>query len=141
MSNQTDTAIHPYLTFNGNCREAMTFYKESLDAGLEIMDFGSAPMEVPEEAKNNVLHAILTRDGITLMASDCRPGQPVKAGDNVSLSVNCTSRAQADTFFNRLGAGGTVTMPLEDTFWGAYFGMLTDQFGIHWMFNYDEPRP
>ena len=140
MSSQINTAAHPYFTFAGNCREAMNFYKECLDAHLEIMDFENTPMEVPEEAKNNVMHAVLTRPGITLMASDAMPGQPVVNGSNLSLSINCDSRSQADAFFAKLGAGGSITMPMENTFWGAYFGMVTDKFGTHWMFNYDEPK-
>lgn len=141
MSHQSNqTALNPYLTFAGNAREAMTFYKECLGGELEIMPFEGAPMELPAGSENLVMHATLVRPGIVLMASDTMPGQSYISGTNVSLSINCESRSQADAFFGKLGTGGTITMPMENTFWGAYFGMITDKFGIHWMFNYDEPR-
>lgn len=133
------TAIAPYLNFNGNCREAMNFYKDCLGGHLEIMGFDNGPMEVPEGAKDGVMHAILQNEGIMIMASDTMPGNPITFGTSVSLSVNCASREQVEKFFNGLSAGGKVVMPLEDTFWGAYFGMITDKFGINWMFNYDDP--
>lgn len=132
--------ITPYLTFNGTCRQAMTFYKDILGGDLELMDFASSPMEVPDEAKNNIMHAILTNNGITLMASDTMPNQTVTNGNSVSLSINCQSVDEINQLFNSLSEGGEITMPLEDTFWGARFGMLTDKFGTCWMFNYDYPQ-
>ena len=132
--------ITPYLTFNGTCRQAMTFYKDILGGDLELMDFASSPMEVPDEAKNYIMHAILTSNGVTLMASDTMPNQPVTNGNSVSLSINCQSTDEINHLFNSLSDGGQITMPLEDTFWGARFGMLTDKFGTCWMFNYDYPQ-
>jgi PhnB protein len=104
------------------------------------MDMGDSPMEVPETSKDHVMHSILTLENITIMASDTMPGQTITFGNSVSLSINCTSREQADRFFNNLKANGSILMPLQDTFWGAYFGMITDQFGINWLFNYDEVK-
>lgn len=132
--------ITPYLTFNGNCRQAMTFYKDILGGDLELMDFASSPMEVPDEAKNNIMHAILSTNSFTLMASDTMPNQAVTNGNSVSLSINCQSVDEINHLFNSLSDGGEITMPLEDTFWGARFGMLTDKFGTCWMFNYDYPQ-
>ena len=132
--------ITPYLTFNGTCRQAMTFYKDILGGDLELMDFASSPMEVPDEAKNYIMHAILTSNGVTLMASDTMPNQAVTNGNSVSLSINCQSTDEINHLFNSLSDGGQITMPLEDTFWGARFGMLTDKFGTCWMFNYDYPQ-
>ena len=132
--------ITPYLTFNGNCRQAMTFYKDILGGDLELMDFASSPMEVPDEAKNYIMHAILTTNSFTLMASDTMPNQAVTNGNSVSLSINCQSVDEINQLFNSLSDGGEITMPLEDTFWGARFGMLTDKFGTCWMFNYDYPQ-
>lgn len=132
--------ITPYLTFNGTCRQAMTFYKDILGGDLELMDFASSPMDVPDEAKNYIMHAILTSNGVTLMASDTMPNQPVTNGNSVSLSINCQSTDEINHLFNSLSDGGQITMPLEDTFWGARFGMLTDKFGTCWMFNYDYPQ-
>jgi len=138
MSHQ-NTAIYPYLNFNGNCSEAMHFYKDALGGILELNSFSDSPMATPENG-HLVLHSVLTREGITIMASDCMPGQDAIFGNNVSLSVNCTSKEQADDFFAKLSPKGNITMPLENTFWGAYFGMFTDRFGINWLVNYDAPK-
>lgn len=131
--------LNPYLTFNGNCKEAMTFYHQCLGGNLEIMPFGDSGIEVPDEAKDKTMHAVLTIDSIILMASDTMPGQNITFGSNMSLSINCSSREEVDKLYASLGEGGIQTMPLQDTFWGAYFGMLDDKFGVQWMFNYDTP--
>ena len=133
------TAISPYLNFNGNCKEAMNFYKDCLEGNLELSTFADSPMEVPDDARNNVLHSTLTSGNIHIMASDAMDGQEFVTGNNISLSLNCSSREELDKLFDGLGAGGNITMPKQDTFWGAYFGMLTDKFGVNWMFNYDSP--
>lgn len=132
--------ITPYLTFNGTCRQAMTFYKDILGGELQLMDFANSPMDVPDEAKNYIMHAILTSNGVTVMASDTMPNQTVTNGNSVSLSINCQSVDEINQLFNSLAEGGQITMPLDDTFWGARFGMLTDKFGTNWMFNYDYPQ-
>ncbi|HXC05723.1 MAG TPA: VOC family protein [Bacteroidia bacterium] len=138
MSNQT--ASNVYLTFNGNCREAMTFYNECIKGEIHIMDFGDAPVPVAADGKKLVLHSNIKKDGILIMASDTTPDRNVAIGGNVSISINCSGRAEADAFYAGLGAGGKQTMPMQQTFWGAYFGMLTDKFGVQWMFNFDEPK-
>ena len=132
--------ITPYLTFNGTCRQAMTFYKDILGGELQLMDFASSPMDVPDEAKNYIMHAVLTNNNVTLMASDTMPNQTVTNGNSVSLSINCQSVDEINQLFNSLAEGGQITMPLDDTFWGARFGMLIDKFGTNWMFNYDYPQ-
>lgn len=132
--------ITPYLTFNGTCRQAMTFYKDILGGELQLMDFASSPMDVPDEAKNYIMHAVLTNNNVTLMASDAMPNQPITNGNSVSLSINCQSVDEINQLFNSLAEGGQITMPLDDTFWGARFGMLIDKFGTCWMFNYDYPQ-
>lgn len=134
------TSLVPYLTFNGNCREAMSFYQACLGGELELMPFGEAPMELPAGSELLIMHAVLKKDDLNLMASDSMPDQPVNFGNNVSLSLNCQSKEEADAYFQALSAGGTITMPLEVTFWNAYFGMLVDKFGVCWMFNYDLPQ-
>lgn len=138
MSQSNQLAVYPYLNFNGNCREAMTFYNESLGGELHIMDFEGSSMD--NQGFKGVMHATLQRDGLTLLASDSHPEHPIEFGTSVHVSVNCTSREQVDDFFGKLSQGGKINMPLQDTFWGAYFGMFTDKFGIHWMFNYDTPH-
>jgi len=133
-------AINTYLNFNGNCEEAMNFYKSVFGGEFLMMSkFSDAPSEteLPKD-KDGVLHAALPIGSNILMASDCPPGVHVTHGSGgYFISINADSKEQADTYFNGLSAGGTVKMPMDDTFWGAYFGMLTDKFGIDWMISYD----
>ena len=132
--------ITPYFTFNGSARQAMTFYKEVLGGDLELMTFENSPTEVPADAKDRIMHATLSNGTITLMASDTMPNQTTTNGNSVSLSINCSSVEEIDRLYNSLSEGGEITMPLQDTFWGARFAILTDKFGICWMFNYDYPQ-
>ena len=132
--------ITTYLMFDGNCREAMTFYEKCLGADLQIMPFSEAPGDFPPAAKDRVMHASLTRGQANLMASDTMPGMPLQQGNNFSVSINCESLQEIERLFTAFGENGKVTMPLQDTFWGARFGMLTDQFGINWMFNFELPK-
>lgn len=129
--------MNPYLIFNGNCNEAMKFYEKSLNAELTMMPFSEGP-DCPPGSENRIMHARLSKGSVVLMASDTMPGMPFSAGNNFSISINCESTDEVKNFFTNLSEKGKVTMPLQDTFWGAYFGMLTDQFGINWMFNFDK---
>lgn len=132
--------FNTYLNFNGNCRQAMEFYAKCLGADLQVMPFSQGPMEVTPETKDKVLHARLSKGTQVIMASDCPPGIPLTMGNNFSISINCESREEVDKLFASLGEKGKVGMPAQDTFWGAYFGMITDQFGINWMFNFEVPK-
>jgi PhnB protein len=134
------TSLHPYLNFDGNTDAAMKFYAEALGAKLEIMRFGDSPMPVAPEHKNRVMHATLKAGDLVLMASDTQPGQPLKTGSQVHLSLNFTDKAEQKTVWDRLAAGGTVTMPLGEQFFGT-FGMLTDKFGVPWMLHFAEAPP
>lgn len=131
-------AMTPYLFFNGNCREAISFYQSCFGGNLEIMTNADAPKNAcPEGMKlvpEQIMHACLTNGDFILMASD-NPMDKPKQGDNLSLSINCTSVDQTQKLFNDLAAGGKITMPLADTFWGAHFGMLVDKYGFQWMLN------
>lgn len=139
--------VNVYLTFNGNCREAFDFYKSVFGGEYPYMGtFGEMPpmegKETSEEDKNKIMHVSLPISKETiLMGSDTReavvPG--FNAGNNFSISINAESKEEADQLFGGLSAGGQVTMPMADTFWGAYFGMFSDKFGINWMVNYDDP--
>lgn len=131
----TKTTANPYLNFDGNCEQAMNFYKECLNAELEIMTFDSAPMEVPEEQKKKVMHSTLKFGDAVVMASDTMPGYEFSPGSSFAVSINSTDMQEAETFFKKLSEGGTVMMPFEDSFWDAKFGMLRDQFGVNWMVN------
>ena len=141
------TTVNPYLVFNGNCEEAFNFYKVVFGGEfVTISKFKDMPpmpgAEMPDSAKEKILHVSLPISKETiLMGSDSNPMMgDVIIGQNLSLSVNVQSREDANKIFNGLAAGGKITMPLADTFWSAYFGMLVDKFGIIWMVNYDQPK-
>lgn len=131
------TQINAYLNFNGHTREAMNFYKECLGGELVMQKIAESPMaaQMPSDMGAKILHSSLTNNGIVLMASDCR-GAAVVNGNNIALCINCGSEAEINSFFNNLAEGGKINEPLQQSFWGATFGSLTDKFGIHWMFNY-----
>jgi PhnB protein len=134
------TQLNPYLRFNGNCREAMTFYKECLGGELAVQTVGESPLagQMPPEAKQNVMHASLTKGDLVLLASDTMaPGDIIK-GTSISLSLNCSSEEEIRTYFSNLSVGGKITYPLHVEFWGAIFGILTDKYGNEWYLNYDK---
>ena len=139
--------INAYLTFDGTCEEAFNFYKSVFGGDFPMVGkFGDMPPQegmppISDEVKNRIMHMSLPISAETvLMGSDTMPGiHDHQVGHNISLSINTDSREEADLIFTGLSAGGKVSMPLADTFWGAYFGMWTDKFGINWMVNYDDP--
>jgi PhnB protein len=134
------TQIFAYINFNGNCREAMTFYKECLGAELTIQTVEGSPIEAqcPAGMKDQVMHATLTKEALLLMGSDMAGPGGFTKGNNIALSVNCSSEEDIHAFFSRLSEGGEILDPLKMQFWGAMFGVVTDKFGIRWMFNYDK---
>lgn len=139
-------SINPYLIFNGNCEEAFLFYQSVF--GGEFPYIGKfkdmPPTEghpaLSDEDGEKIMHVTLPiGDGFVLMGSDSNSASgEVAFGQNVSLSLNTKSKEEADKLFNGLSAGGTVTLPMNQTFWGAYFGMFSDKFGVNWMVNFDE---
>ncbi len=140
-------AINPYLMFNGTCEEAFLFYKSVFGGEFPyIGKYKDAPAEegevLSEEALNRIMHVSLPIGNTILMGSDSHPRYgDVGFGDNFSISINTESTDEADHIFNGLSAGGKVEMPMNKTFWGAYFGMFKDKFGINWMVNFDENQP
>ena len=133
------TQINAYLNFNGKCREAMTFYQQCLGGELVMQKISESPMaaRVPSELGAKILHSSLTKDKIVLMASDMM-GNNVKSGNSISLCLNCSSDEEINSFFNNLSTDGNVVEPLNQSFWGATFGSLTDKFGVSWIFNYSK---
>lgn len=131
------TQINAYLNFNGYCREAMTFYQDCLGGELVMQKISESPMaaQMPSEMGPKILHSTLTRDGIILMASDMM-GNAIVKGNSIGLCLNCSSPEEINTFFNNLSKEGKVIEPLHQSFWGATFGVITDKFGVNWMFNY-----
>ena len=136
--------ITPYLNFNGNAAEALAFYSKAFDGGVTFQQtYGDNKMEGPSgEWKDKILHATFQAGSLSLMASDVmKPGDQVTPGTNTQLSLNFKHEEDIDRVFAALSEGANITMPLQDTFWGAKFGMLVDQYGINWMFNFDrEPK-
>ncbi|MDR9416609.1 MAG: VOC family protein [Gracilimonas sp.] len=128
--------ITPYLFFPGNCEKAMNFYKECLNGEITALQrFGETEMPVDDDHKQKIMHGELKADGITIMFSDGAPHKEITDGNNVQLSINLDSEEEQDRIFDALADGGKITMPLEITFWGARYGMVTDKFGIRWMLN------
>ena len=139
-------SINPYLIFNGNCEAAFLFYQSVF--GGEFPYIGkfkdmpaddNCPPPTAEDAER-IMHVSLPIGNQTvLMGSDSTAQSgDVNVGNNFSVSINTDSAVEADTLFNGLSSGGNVIMPMTKTFWGAYFGMFTDKFGIGWMVNFDE---
>jgi len=139
------TMINPYLTLNGNCEEAFNFYKSVFGGKFSYIgrfkDFPSqdgGTVSGPEGEK--IMHVSLPISKETiLMGSDTSEGHgpPFVAGNNFSISVSAVSQAEADKLFSGLSSGGNAVMPMSKTFWGSYFGMLVDKFGIQWMVSFD----
>ncbi|HEY8600947.1 MAG TPA: VOC family protein [Thermomicrobiales bacterium] len=128
--------LNPYLQFDGNCREAMNFYKECLGGELWIQTFGEAPMAegMPAEMRERILHAMLEGGGIVLMASDGMGGDAPSPGGPVTLCLNSLDKAEITAYYEKLTDGATINQPLKEEFFGLY-GHLTDKFGINWMFQ------
>ena len=130
-------SLTTYLTFDGTCRAAMTFYANCLGAELQLSPMSEAPGVPPSD---RIMHARLTKGHTQLMASDSMHGVLLKEGTNFSIAIECDSAEEIEALFAALGEGGQVTMPLADAFWGARFGMLVDKFGTQWMFNFEKPK-
>jgi PhnB protein len=127
----------PYLTFNGDCEAAFKFYEKCLDGKiLMMMSHAGTPAEahVPAAWRDKIMHARLVAEDAVLMASDAPPDR-YQQPQGISVSLHLKEPEKAERVFNALAEGGTVQMPIEETFWAARFGMLKDQFGIPWMIN------
>ena len=134
-------AIVPYLNFNGDAAAALAFYSNALGGSVtQSSTFADANMAQDESQKDKILHAVFEAGDLKFMVSDCPPPVTVSSGDQVSLSLNFTELEAIEKTFAALADGGNITMPIQDTFWGARFAMTKDKFGVHWMFNYDYPK-
>jgi PhnB protein len=135
------TQINAYVSFSGKCREAMTFYKKCLGGDLALTTVGESTIatQCPAAMQDNILHSSLTRNGtLLLMASDMTGPDGFTQGNNIALSLDCSSEEEINTFFSKLSEGGKIIDPLKVQFWGALFGAFNDKFGIRWMLNYDK---
>ena len=129
--------LNPYLTFNGQCEAAFKFYERVLGGKIEaMMTFGSSPMaeQTSPEWRNKIMHARMTVGDQVLMASDAPPDRH-EAMKGIMVTLGIDDPKEAERIFRALADKGTVQMPIQETFWAARFGMLTDQFGTPWMIN------
>ena len=127
--------LTPYLMFNGNCETALNFYAQTLGGEIKHLSrFEGSPAESMSADKQKVMHATFEGNGFSFMASD-GAREVVDNVGNIHLSLNFRDAHAMENVFNAMSEGGKISMPLQDTFWGAKFGMLTDKFGINWMFN------
>ncbi|MBU6531680.1 VOC family protein [Streptomyces sp. NPDC057245] len=131
--------LNPYLSFDGDARQAMEFYEEVFGGTLTLNTFGAAGM--PDGAyTDKIMHGLLeTSGGFTLMASDTPPGMERSTGSNFSVSLSGDDASELRGYWEKLSAGGTVDVPLEKQMWGDVFGMCRDRFGVPWMVNISEP--
>ena len=134
--------VNPYLTFNGNCREAMGFYQECLGGELSFQTIGESPLtdKMPGHMKNCLLHATLTKGELLIAASDMVGEKGLQKGNSVSLLLNCSSEQEIRICYEKLSKDGNPTHPVEFTFWGALFGDLTDKYGNHWLLQFQKQK-
>ncbi len=130
-------AINAYLSFDGNCRKAMCFYKKCLGGKLTFQTVGESPLahKLSQKMKDCILHASLIREASMILGSDMPPETGLIKGNAVSLMLTCSSEEEIKHCFKMLSAGGHATHPLENTFYGSLFGELTDKYGNHWLLN------
>ncbi len=136
MSNSV-LGMEVYLTFDGNCEEALNTYAKIFNGKVTIQQrFDNPAMKAPKEYHDKVLHASLQIGSITILASDIMPGRQLSRGSSdVSLSLNVSSLEESKSIFEQLAEGGKVNHPFEKQFWGAWHGNLVDKYGIRWMVN------
>ncbi len=130
--------LHAYLSYNGNCAEAMHFYEQALGAKLQtLLRYRDAPpdMPAPPGQEDKVMHALLVHPDFQLMAGDAPPGMPYAGIQGVSMTLSYDTVAEARAVFARLAEGGQVIMALSDAFWAEVFGMVNDKFGTPWIIN------
>ena len=136
--------ISPYVSFNGNCEEAVAFYEKAFHVKAEIMRYKDAPPEAgyqtPEGTENLIMHAQFEYGGELVMLCDMPPEYPVVIGDNIAVMAEFDDTSTAKAVFDVLKEGGKVNMELQETFWSKCFGSLTDKFGINWNISIGCPQ-
>ena len=144
------TTVNTYLTFNGNCEEAFLFYQSVFGGEFPYVGrFNEMPPQegmppMSNEFKNRIMHISLPISKETSIMGSDTGGEwaaDFKQGNNFSISINTDSQKEADRLYAALSKGGNATMPMSNTFWGSYFGMLTDAFGINWMISVESNNP
>ncbi len=133
--------LNPYISFDGKAKEAMEFYKNSIGGEVSFQTVGETPMakDMPAESHSKIMHATFKKGALEFSAADMMRDKAV-VGDNIVLALNCDSKEEIETLFAKLSAGGEVFMPLQEVFWGATFGVVTDKYGVEWMFNFQKEK-
>ena len=132
--------INSYLTFSGNCREAMSFYKECLGGELTLQTVGDSPLsgEMPERMRQCILHATLTNEHSVLMGTDLVANAGLIRGNAIAMMLDCATEEEARRVFEKLSSGGEILHPLGTVSWGALLGDLKDKYGNSWLLHYDK---
>ena len=132
--------LYSYLSFNGNCRQAMEFYKDCFNGSLRIQTIGESPLsdKMPTQMKNFILHASLTTKSFIIMATDMVCENGLKKGNNISLALQCNDEKEMKHFFEKLSHEGVKKQEIKETFYGSLFGEITDKFGFNWILNFNK---
>lgn len=132
--------LHAYLTFNGNCREALQFYHKCLGGELQFQTVGESPLSesLPPQLAGCILHATLSCDKLVLMGSDMVPEDGFKPGNTISMMLRCDTEAEIRSCYEKLSTGGQCSFALEKTFYGALFGGLVDRYGNSWLLHFGQ---
>lgn len=136
-----NSQLNPYLSFKDNAREAMEFYRTVFGGKLTVSTFKEFHASQDPSEDNLIMHSVLeANNGITFMASDTPNRMEYRPGTNMSMSLSGDNETELKGYFEKLAAGGMVTMPLEKAMWGDSFGMCTDKFGVPWLVNISAPK-
>lgn len=129
----------PYITFDGNCEEAVNFYQSAIGGESQILRYGDAPANpdfpISEEMKNRVLHAELRKDGHLIRFADNFPGTPFSQGNAISFALELPAEEETRKTFTSLSEGGQIEMDLQKTFFSPLYAKFTDKFGVRWQLN------
>ncbi|EMF52842.1 VOC family protein [Streptomyces bottropensis] len=132
--------LNPYLSFDGDARQALEFYQEVFGGNLTLNTFGDFG-QPGTPVSDKIMHGMLeTPSGFTLMGADTPPGMEYTPGSNFSVSLSGDDDTELRGYWEKLSAGGSVSVPLDKQMWGDVFGMCTDRFGVPWMVNIGEPQ-
>ncbi|MGX1884896.1 VOC family protein [Streptomyces sp. NPDC055287] len=133
--------LNPYISFDGDARQAMEFYKGIFGGSLSVNTYGEFGQKEAGDAADKIMHSMLETDnGFTLMCADVPPGMEHKPGNNIAVSVSGEDADELRGYWERLSGDGTVSVPLEKQMWGDIFGMCTDRFGITWLVNINQHK-
>ncbi len=128
--------VQPYLTFRGNCQEALSFYQDCLGGDIvNKQTYEKAPMDIPDNYRNKLQHAELKSNGFQIMAYDAAPDTPINEGNQVQMSINTQNRQEGQELFEKLSQGGQVLQNYDEVHWDAMFGRCKDKYGVQWMVN------